>query len=257
MAQILTGRCALIVGAGPGLGAAIALQLGAEGAALILVARTEAALQDISATLRAAKIEVKTLAADLDNPEDHQRIHDAIATAHGKLDILVFNAARHGEQKPFAESNLADWQQTMNTNLFAALGLTQALLPLLRKGAKPSIVFIGAMAMRMVSSIGRAGYAISKAAIGQAVRSLAYELGGEGIRVNAVVPGWMDSAHVQSWRDDPKLSHHVERALASIPLGHIPLPDEVAGSVVYLASDLSAAVTGTQIDANGGHYMGQ
>jgi NAD(P)-dependent dehydrogenase (short-subunit alcohol dehydrogenase family) len=256
MGQMLAGRCAVIVGAGPGLGSAIAMALGQAGASLVLVARTASVLDTIATKLQADGVAVETIVADIDDAADRRQVRDVVEQAHGKLDILVLNAARHGEQKTFAESNLADWQATMNTNLFAGLGLIQQLLPLLRKGTGSNIVFIGAMAMRMVSSAGRAGYAISKAAIGQAVRSLAFELGRENIRVNAVVPGWMDSAHVQSWREDPALSHHVDRALASIPLGRIPMPEDVAGSVLYLASDLAAVVTGASIDANGGHYMG-
>lgn len=256
MAELLSGRSAVVVGIGPGLGGAIAAALAAAGASVLLVSRTASTLDEMEASIAAAGGTAHSLVADLDSPDDRARLAGAIAEQHGWLDILVHNAARHGRQAAFPEANLIDWRATMDTNLFAPLALTQALLPLLRKSEAPGIVFVSAMASRMVSSAGRAGYAISKAAINQAVRSLAFELGGEGIRVNAVVPGWMDGAIVESWLADPQKAPMVERARQAIPLGRIPTPEEVAGSVLYLASDLSRAVTGACIDANGGHYMG-
>ncbi len=252
---LLEGRTAVVVGVGPGLGAAIARSLAEAGAAVVLASRTRAVLDETERSIRESGGDATSVETDLDNPEDHIRLVEAVAACAGALDIIVHNAARHGVQEPFADADMSDWRLTMNTNVFAPLALTQSLLPQLRKSDAASVVFVGAMASRMVSSIGRAGYAVSKAAINQAVRSLAYELGSEGIRVNAVVPGWMDSARVESWRRDPKLAPMVDRALQSIPLGRIPLPEEVAGSVLYLASSLSKVVTGACIDVNGGHFM--
>jgi NAD(P)-dependent dehydrogenase (short-subunit alcohol dehydrogenase family) len=251
----LSGAVVLVAGAGPGLGTATALALGRAGARVVVAARHPESTGPAVASLEAENLEVAAVAADLRVPQARAALLADAARRFGRLDVLVCNASASGDNAVFADASLGEWRETMEVNLWSGLALAQESLALLRVGGRARIVFVSAMTTRLVSVAGRGGYAISKAALNQAVKTMAYELGPEGIRVNAVVPGWMETPAVARWRADPALSRHVEHAEAQIPLGRIPSTAEVAGSVVFLASDLSGAVTGELIDANGGQFM--
>jgi NAD(P)-dependent dehydrogenase (short-subunit alcohol dehydrogenase family) len=123
-----------------------------------------------------------------------------------------------------------------------------------------SVVMVASMVARQPQPV-QGGYAISKGALLTATRVLAYELGPSGVRVNAVVPGWMAGPSVDMYIDMTSSGRGISKEAvqaeldARVPLGHIPSDEEVAGSVVYLASDLSSAMTGQAIDTNGGEIF--
>jgi NAD(P)-dependent dehydrogenase (short-subunit alcohol dehydrogenase family) len=251
----LSGAVALVAGVGPGLGTATALALGRAGAQVVVAARNPESTGPAAAALEAENLSVAAVTADLRVLQARAGLLSDVGRRFGRLDVLVCNASASGGSAAFADADLSEWRETMEVNLWSGLSLAQESLGLLRAGGRARIVFVSAMTTRLVSAAGRGGYAISKAALNQAVKTLAYELGPEGMRVNAVVPGWMETPIVAQWRADPALSRHVEHAETQIPLGRIPATAEVAGSVVFLASDLSGAVTGELIDANGGQFM--
>ena len=251
----LAGAVTLVAGVGPGLGAATAGAFAGAGAEVVISARRAESMDPVVTALRGSGLGCTALAGDMTSAASRSEVIAEIGRRFGRLDVLVYNASSTGTNAEVADADLDDWRRLMEVNLWSALALTQQAVPLLRQAGGARIVMVSAMTTRMVSARGRGGYAISKAALNQAVRTLAYELAGDGIRVNAVVPGWMETPTVASWRADPALSRHVERARELIPLGEIPTPAAVAGTIVFLASRLSEAVTGELIDANGGQYM--
>jgi NAD(P)-dependent dehydrogenase (short-subunit alcohol dehydrogenase family) len=248
-----------VAGVGPGLGRDIARGLAAAGCDLVLAARTTALAEEVAAELRPAGVRVVVQAADLDREGDRTALAARVDTEYGRLDAYVHNAYTLGPHQDLADADLDAWRAVMETNLWSPLAVTRALLPLLRAGAGAgagagNVVLISAMTTRMVSARGRGAYAISKAALNQATRTMAYEFGPDGIRVNAVLPGWMDNAVIDEWRADPEKAAVVARAEAAIPLGAIPTCAEVASAVVFLARH-PGAVTGQLLDANGGQCM--
>lgn len=246
---------AVVAGVGPGLGSAVAEALAVAGHDLVLSARSAASHEDLAARLRATGARVVLHAADFTCASDRAALASCVREAFGRLDVLVHNAYVIGPHVDFEHADLRAWREVMEVNLWSPLELLRELLPLLRAAERASVVLVGAMTSRMVSSRGRGGYALSKAALNQAVRTLAFELGADGIRVNAVLPGWMDNASLQEWRSDPDRAPFVEAARRAIPLGEIPTTAEVAGSVAFLASSAAGAVTGHLLDANGGQFM--
>lgn len=246
---------ALVAGIGPGLGVAVAEALAASGHDLVLASRSAASYADLAGQLRATGAQVLLHAADFTLAADRAALAGQVGDTFGRLDVLVHNAYTLGPHGDFETADLAAWREVMEVNLWSPLELLRELLPLLQAAERASVVLIGAMTSRMISSRGRGGYALSKAAINQAVQTLAFELGRDKIRVNGVLPGWMDNAALQEWRTDPERAPLVAKAEAMIPSGEIPTTADVAGSVAFLASPAAAAVTGHLLDANGGQYM--
>ncbi|GAA1510991.1 SDR family NAD(P)-dependent oxidoreductase [Nocardioides humi] len=249
----LHGATVLVAGVGPGLGTSIARAFAQSGAHVVVAARRQESIQHALDAIAGDGGRASGLRADVTAAADRSRIVGDLADRG--LDVLVYNASATGSSAGVADASLDEWRDLAEINVWSPIALVQETLPLLRRSQRAAVVMVSAMTTRMVSAPGRGGYAITKAALNQAVRTLAFELGPERIRVNAVLPGWMDTPLVQEWRADPARSAHVDRALADIPLGAIPHPDEVAGAAVFLASRLSASVTGELLDTNGGQYM--
>jgi NAD(P)-dependent dehydrogenase (short-subunit alcohol dehydrogenase family) len=251
---LLSGQAALLVGAGPGLGRDIAVRLAENGCDVALGARRLAVLEDVAADVKATGARVVHAVADVTVPGAAAALVDLAVRSFGRLDLLVYNAFRAGERwAEVSAADLDDWHGSMEVNFWGALRAIQPAVAAMRAGGGGRIVVIGSMSQRMVSAPGRGIYAASKAALTQIVRNLAVEVAPDGIRVNAVLPGWMAGPTVDALRTTaPSL---VDRALAQIPLGHMPTSYEVAGSVVFFASDLSAPVTGQCLDVNGGQYL--
>jgi NAD(P)-dependent dehydrogenase (short-subunit alcohol dehydrogenase family) len=172
----------------------------------------------------------------------------------------VNNAFRFDAFQSFEEVDLAIWRKIMDTNLFGTLQMTRAALGSMRARGGGSVVMVASMVARQPQPA-QGGYAISKGALLTATRVLAYELGPSNIRVNAVVPGWMAGPSVDIYVQLTSGARGVEPQVvvdelnARVPLGHIPRDEEVARSIVYLASDLSCAMTGQAIDTNGGEIF--
>jgi NAD(P)-dependent dehydrogenase (short-subunit alcohol dehydrogenase family) len=178
----------------------------------------------------------------------------------GGLDVVVNNAHYPTDFRTVADADLAQWQTSVDVNIFGGMHVIRAALPWLRRSTCASVVNVNSMAMQVVRN-GFGAYAVTKGGMAVLTRLLAQELGAEGIRVNGVHPGYMwcesveeDLGRLAATQSRP-LSDVVDEITAAIPLGRIPSSDEVAGSVVFLASDLAAAVTGQALCANGGQWM--
>ena len=250
--QKLTGRVALISGGAQGIGFAIASLFQQQGACVFLVdcdARqgNEAAAQ---LTDKNQSLPVKYLRADLKEPTEIHNAVGALRKYHDRIDVLVNNAGIEME-KPLTELTVADWDLVLNVNLRGAFLLTQAAVPLFPEsgGAIVNISSIHA-SHAFPASI---PYACSKAAMVALTRNLALELAPKHIRVNCVSPGYIDT---RLW-DEYLRTHSDPRSLAEQttalhPLGRRGTPADVSEAALFLASDASAFITGTDLIVDGG-----
>ena len=259
--MLLEGKVAIVSGIGPGMGRSISLKLAAQGADIVLAARTPAKLEQVAKDVEALGRKATQIVTDLTKPADCRALVARAVETHGKLDILVNNAYHWGTGQLFEKDDLEKgWRDTLEVNLYGSLRVTQAAVPALRAAGGGSIVMINTMSMRVVNPTFSA-YAASKAALHAATQGMAGELGVDQIRVNSVMPGyiWGDAVkglfERQAVAEGISVDEARKRVTANIPLRRIPHPDEIAGAVVFFASDLSSCITGQSLDVNGGHVM--
>lgn len=251
---LVDGKTCVVTGVGPGLGQAIAKALAREGGRVVLAARSKDYLEQVAAEIGAPD---RTTVVPTDITDRDQC--EALVEAAGPIDVLVNSAFRPDVFKPFERVDLADYRAIFDVNVFGTLQMTQAAIPAM-KDAGGSIVFISSMVVRKPAKL-ETGYAASKAALLAAAMSLASELGRYRIRVNSVVPGWMLGPNVELYLDFQADKKGVTRddVLAELgrrtALGAIPTQEVCAEAVLFLASDLSAAMTGQSVDVNGGEFF--
>jgi NAD(P)-dependent dehydrogenase (short-subunit alcohol dehydrogenase family) len=257
---LLEGKVALVSGVGPGMGRDIALLFAEHGAAVALGARTDAKVDAVAEEVEGAGGKALRLKLDITDPASCQAAVDATTSAFGRLDILVNNAFHDGDFKRFERADLDSWRHTMDTNLFGTLQLTQAVVPVMAEQHDGRIVMINSMSsVRIQERFG--AYAASKAALASATRTLAKELGKHGIRVNGVHPGyiWGDSVeqyfHHLAQQQGITFEEQYQSVAGETALGYLPHSSEIAGSVLFFASDLSKPVTGQGLDVNAGHWI--
>jgi NAD(P)-dependent dehydrogenase (short-subunit alcohol dehydrogenase family) len=259
-AGLLAGKVCVVSGVGPGLGRQAARALAAHGADLVLAARRQSNLDEVAAEVREIGARAIAVSTNITDAEACARLMAAGAEEFGGIDVLVNNAFRMDVFQTFEEVDLAVWRKIMDVNLFGSLQMTRAALPFLRQRGGGAVVMVASMVARQPQPL-QGGYAISKGALLTATRVLAHELGPSKVRVNAVVPGWMAGPSVDIYIDMESAGRGVpaqdvvDELNARVPLGHIPSDEDVAGSIVYLASDLSSAMTGQALDTNGGEIF--
>ena len=258
--MLLEDRIVLVSGIGPGVGAEVALAAAREGADVVLAARSAAMLEETAAGVRARGRRAVAVPTDVTDPAQCQRLVEAARGEFGRIDVLVHNAFLSNPVALVEQADLDDWRRLFEVNLFGAIRLTQLVAPLMRAQRRGSIVFVNSMSIRVIEPM-MGGYAASKGALLTAARTLAKELGPDGVRVNSVVPGYIWSAKMEAYfrrlaadRGVPYEAVH-EDVASRTALHHIPDSAEVADAVVFFASDLSRAVTGQSLDVNGGHYF--
>jgi 3-oxoacyl-[acyl-carrier protein] reductase len=245
----LQGRIALVTGASQGIGRACALELARAGATVALAARNEAKLAEVAAEIEAAGGHAAAFALDVASEESIQSGAKAVLERFGKVEILVNNAGitRDGL---VLRMKRPDWDAVIGTNLTGAFLLTQALLSPMLKNRWGRIVNISSVVGR-TGQAGQVNYAASKAGLIGMTRALAREVASRGITVNAVAPGYIETPMTAV------LDEKVRTAmLATIPLGRPGTDAEIAQSVLFLASDAAAYITGHVLDVNGGMFMG-
>ena len=258
--MLLADRIVLVSGIGPGVGAEVAVAAAREGADVVLAARSAAMLDETAARVQGHGRRALAVPTDVTDPAQCQRLVDAARDAFGRIDVLVHNAFLSNPVGLVEQADLDDWRRIFEVNLFGAVRLTQLVLPLMRAAHRGSIVFVNSMSIRIIEPM-MGGYASSKGALLTAARTLAKELGPDGIRVNSVVPGYIWSAKMEAYfrrlADDRGVPWETVRdeVASRTALHHIPDSAEIADAVLFFASDLSRAVTGQSLDVNGGHYF--
>jgi 3-oxoacyl-[acyl-carrier protein] reductase len=245
----LSGKAAIVTGAGRNIGRAIALSLADGGASILVNARgnraeAEAVARDIESRGGKAMVHI----GDVADAAAVQAMADAAAKHFGRLDILVNNAALRRE-KSFAEMSYAEWREIMDVTLDGAFHCVKACLPYLRKSGSGTVVNIGGLSGH-TGSKNRAHVVTAKAGIVGFTRALAYDLADDGITVNCVVPGLIGTARP---KDRPEPAHHLTHQTITGARGR---PEDVAAAVRFLCGPGARYITGQAIHANGGAYLG-
>lgn len=246
---LLTDKTAIVTGASSGIGWATAQLFARQGARLVLAARREAELQALAGRIVAAGGEAAVLAGDVRDEAYAKALVELAAERFGGLDIAFNNAGGLGALAPLPELAPEDWRQTLETNLTSAFLAARYQVPAMRARGGGSLIFTGSFVGHTVGMPGLAAYAAAKAGLLGLARTLAVELGTDGIRVNALLPGGTDTPGASAFTDDPRSRGMVEGLHA---LKRIARPEEIARSALYLASDLSGFTTGSALLADGG-----
>lgn len=246
----LAGRRALVTGGSRGIGRATAVLLARAGADVGIGYRARA--EDAAAVVdecRALGVRAWAQAGDLSRAEDAEALVAGCEEALGGLDIFIGN---HGiwrtEDVPLESMSDEQWRETRSANLDSLVYACRAAVRRLRDGGR--MVLVSSTAAQRGEAY-HADYAATKGALVSLVKSLCVELGPRRITVNAVAPGWVETEMSAPALAGPEL----ERARATIPLGRIATPEDVAGPIVFLCSDLAAHVTGEIVNVNGGSVL--
>ena len=258
---LLEGRVAVVSGAGPGMGRAIALELARAGADVALGARRASSWGPVVEEIEALGRRSIGVGTDIRDPEQGKRLADTAAAELGRVDVVVHNAfAEEDWREPFDGFDPQRWREPIDVNVFGALALSQACIPHLRAVGGGSIVMITTLSVRNPIPL-LAGYAASKRALTTAAQVLAKELGPSRIRVNCVAPGHIRGRSLDeyfAWISEqrgttPEVVAGEIAAQNALP--HLASPEEIAPAVLFFASDLSRVITGQTLDVNCGRTM--
>jgi len=243
-----SGRIALVTGASQGIGRAVALELARRGAHVALAARNVEKLAAVQSEIAAAGGTAKAFALDVASEGSIKEGAKAVIAHFGKVEILVNNA---GITRDILSMRMkrADWDDVLNTNLTGAFLLTQALMMQMVKNRWGRIINITSV-VGETGQAGQANYAASKAGMIGLTKSLARELASRTITVNAVAPGYIETAMTAVLTDEQK-----QAMTQFIPLGRVGTDLDIAHAVAFLASPHAGYITGETLHVNGGMYM--
>jgi NAD(P)-dependent dehydrogenase (short-subunit alcohol dehydrogenase family) len=247
----LAGAAVIVTGAGSGIGAATAAQLGAAGASVVLVGRRPAALEAVASSIRPGPGQAVCVPADLAEPGSPGKVTQACLERFGRIDGLVNNAAvvRH---MPLAEWTVEGFDEHVATNVRAPFFLIQAARPALRESRLKAVVNISSSS-GIIQRTGQSVYGMTKSALGYLTQTLAGELAADGIRVNCIAPGPVDTPIHATWASD--LGEAYRWLAGQVPLGRIGTPDEIARWIVLLLSPVASFMTGAVIPLDGGQVI--
>ncbi len=258
--MLLEGKVAIVSGIGPGMGRDISLLFAEHGADLVLGARTVASCEAVAAEVTAMGRRAEVVRLDITDADSCRAAAAAAVAAFGGIDVLVNNAFQDGNHKTFERSTLDEWKSTMDVNLWGTLQMTEAVVPAMVERGGGRIVMINSMSTHRIEP--RYGaYATSKGALETATKALAVELGVHGIRVNSVFPGYIWGEKVEWYfeylagKEGITPEEYHRRIADETALKYLPHSSEIAGSVLFFASDLSKPVTGQGLDVNAGHWI--
>jgi len=245
---MLEGQIALVTGASRGIGAAIAQELGKQGATVIGTATSTNGAEQIGQALQQAGINGAGMALDVNDAAQVESVLREISEKFGVISILVNNAGitrdtllmRMGED---------DWDAVLSTNLKSVFRLSQAVLRPMMKARYGRIISISSVVGHM-GNAGQTNYAAAKAGMAGFTKSLAQEVGSRGITVNCVAPGFIDTDMTRDLPEEQRA-----KLLQHIPLGRLGQTEDIAAAVAFLASSRAGYVTGETLHVNGGMYM--
>ena len=249
MTKELTGKVAIVTGAGRNIGRAIALALADAGAAVIVNVRSNVnEANSVVMEIRGGGGGALGVIGDVGDPEQGEALAKAALSHFGRIDILVNNAALRRE-KPFADMSYAEWREIMNVTLDGAFHCTKACLPYLKKSGAGTIINIGGLSAH-TGAKDRAHVVTAKAGIIGFTRALAHDLAADHITVNCVVPGLIGTPRP---KNAPEPAHHLIHQTIT---GERGKPEDVAATVRFLCSPFARYINGQAIHANGGAYLG-
>lgn len=255
---LLEDRTVIVSGVGPGLGQSIAVGAAREGARVVLAARNDSYLDEVSDQITQAGGEALAVRTDITDPTACDDLVSLARDRMGEIHGLVNNAFSPPRFRTFADADFDQWREVFDVNVFGTLSLTRAVVrQMQRDGTQGSIVFVNTMATK-TGMPEQSDYAASKGALLAAVRTMAKELGPDGIRINSVLPGWMWGPGVQIYCEMIAYQKSItaqevrDEITSRIPLGYIPPDEECAGAVLFFLSELARPITGQSLDVNGG-----
>ncbi|RJP39900.1 MAG: 3-oxoacyl-ACP reductase FabG [Desulfobacteraceae bacterium] len=243
----LTGKVAIVTGAGRGIGRAVAMGLAASGASVVLAARTAEQIQAAADEIQAGGGKALAVPTDLTDTAQIERLAAETVSAFGRIDILVNNAAR-SFLRGLMDLREDGWDKVFNTNVKAAWLLSRAAARTMMEQKSGRIINITTVGAEK-AELGMAAYGCSKAALKMLTRCMAREWAIFGIQVNAVGPGLTRTEFSQPIWSNPDIAKLVT---AHLPLGRIAEPEEIVPAVLFLASDAASYMTGETIYVDGG-----
>jgi len=245
----LTGRVAIVTGGNGGIGLGMGRGLAEHGAAVVVAARNREKSARAVAELRGLGAQAEAIEVNVDDEASVDALVKATLASFGRLDVLINNAGIN-IRKPAESLALAEWRQVIDTNLTSAFLASRACHPVMKKQGGGKIINIGSMMSIFGASFAPA-YGASKGGIVQLTRAMAAGWAVDNIQVNAVLPGWIDTALTRRARQEVEGLH--DRVLARTPAGRWGAPEDLAGIAVFLCSSSSDFVTGTAIPVDGGY----
>lgn len=245
----LTGKTAIVTGASSGIGYETAKLFASEGANVVVAARRQSELEKLVGEIQSNGGRAVALAGDVSDEAYARSLVELARTEFGGLDIGFNNAGTNGEMGPTSDVSLEGWQEALNVNLTGAFLGAKHQIPAMRKRGGGSLIFTSTFVGYTVGMTGTAAYAASKAGVIGLMKTLSVELGPQGIRVNAILPGGTATHMAEAWVDTPEKLAFVEGMHA---LKRRAMPEEIARSVLYLASDASSFTTGSAMLVDGG-----
>jgi 3-oxoacyl-[acyl-carrier protein] reductase len=244
----LEGRTALVTGASQGIGEAVARQLAAQGARVILAARSADKLETLAAELREAGHQALPLTLDLASPEQLEERLASLPEEWAAVDVLVNNAGVTDDAL-LVRMSLEQWRRVLDINLTGAFAITRLLVKGMMRRRWGRILSVSSV-VGLMGNAGQANYAAAKAGLVGFSKSLARELAGRNITVNVVAPGYVDTAMTEALPEAAR-----QPLIEAIPLHRIGRPEEIAAAVGFLASEAAGYITGQVLNVSGGLYI--
>lgn len=245
---MLQNQLALITGASRGIGQAIALELGRQGATVVGTATTEDGAQIISRYLKEAGVKGAGVALNVNNTVQIESVLKAVHERFGDIAILVNNAGITRDNLLIRMKD-EEWDEIMETDLKSVFRLSRAVLRAMMKARYGRIINISSV-VGATGNMGQSNYAAAKAGIFGFSKSLAREVGSRNITVNCIAPGFVETDMTRSLNDNQR-----QNLLRQVPLGRLGRPEDVASAVAFIASPVSGYITGATLHVNGGMYM--
>lgn len=247
----LHGKVALVTGASRGIGEATARLLAAHGAHVIVSSRKAESCEAVAAAIRESGGSAEVMACHIGEMEQIEAIFKAIETRHGRLDILVNNAAANPHFGPIVDTDALAFQKTVDVNIRGYFFMSSYGAKLMAKNGGGAIVNVASV-NGVIPGIFQGIYSITKAAVISMTKAFAKECAPMGVRVNALLPGATDTKFASALLKNPAI---LEKALEHIPMNRVAQPEEMAGAVLYLASPAASYTTGTCLNVDGGYLL--
>jgi len=248
----LSGKVALITGASRGIGESIAKLLAENGAHVIISSRKIEGCQQVADAIKEAGGSAEAIACHIGDMEQVESIFKQVEASHGKLDILVNNAATNPYFGHVLDTDLSAFQKTVDVNIRGYFFMSTLGAKLMKKGGGGAIVNVASV-NGVIPGHFQGIYSITKAAVISMTKTFAKECAGLNIRVNALLPGATDTKFASTIVNNPGI---LKKAMEHVPMNRVANPDEMAGAVLYLVSDAASYTTGTCLNVDGGYLLG-